>query len=159
MWDGSELNMDLSKILSNKSINMNIKGKTKDEVLSELVDMLYEQECIHDKELFISDVYEREKLGVTGIGQGIAIPHGKSDSVVKTGIVIGRSDHEIQWESLDGEPVHMVILFAVRNDDRETMHVKLLSKIARVLGNDDLTKSIMTSETKEEILSIFINNQ
>lgn len=150
--------MDLSKLLTTNSVVLDLKGTTKLEILEEMISILKTQEKIEDEGLFLKDVLEREEIGTTGIGNHISIPHGKSDTVNKTGIIIGRTDNDIEWESLDGEPVNLIILFAVRNDDRETVHVKLLSKVARVLGNDDLTEEILSARTQEKIVNIFIEN-
>lgn len=137
---------------------MDLQGTTKIEILNELIHELKKQEIIDDEKMFLEDVLEREEIGTTGIGNGISIPHGKSDAVLKTGIVIGKTDNAIEWEALDDKPVHLIILFAVRNDDRETMHVKLLSKVATVLGDDDLTDIIINADSREKIVNTFIEN-
>ena len=147
--------MDLMHVLTEENIVMQLKGVKKDEVLRELIRKLYDNGSITDEELFLKDVYEREKLGITGIGSGIAIPHGKSDAVKQTVIAIGKSKENLEWESLDDSPVNIVILFAVRDDDRETVHIKLLSKVASVLGDDEACLRIMEAKTKEELINVF----
>lgn len=150
--------MNLLKILNEKSIKLNLEATNKLDALKELIDILEEQNIIEDKNVFLEDVLLREEIGTTGIGDGIAIPHGKSDTVLKTGIVIGRTSTGIDWQALDDEPVFMVILFAVRNDDRETVHVKLLSKVATVLGREEITEEIINAKSEKEIIDLFINN-
>lgn len=150
--------MNLLKILNEKSIKLNLEATNKLNALKELIDILEEQNIIEDKNVFLEDVLLREEIGTTGIGDGIAIPHGKSDTVLKTGIVIGRTSTGIDWQALDDEPVFMVILFAVRNDDRETVHVKLLSKVATVLGREEITEEIINAKSEKEIIDLFINN-
>lgn len=147
--------MDLMHVLTKENIVMQLKGIKKDEVLRELIRKLYDNGSITDEELFLKDVYEREKLGITGIGSGVAIPHGKSNAVKQTVIAIGKSKENLEWESLDDSPVNIVILFAVRDDDRETVHIKLLSKVASVLGDDEACLRILEAKTKEELIKVF----
>lgn len=146
--------MDISKVLKESCIDLNLKALTKEDTLSELTDLLVKDGCISSKEEFLKDVYEREKAGCTGVGDYIAIPHGKSEAVIKTSIAIGRSNHEIQWGSLDGLPVKCIILFAVRNIDI-SKHVTLLSKVASALCEDDVMEKILITDSKAEIIRLF----
>lgn len=147
--------MDLRKIVKKEHIIMDLKANTKDQALRQMIAVIEQTGNIDDSEQFLNDVYYRESLGITGIGNGISIPHGKSDSVKHTALVIGKSSTPIEWETLDDEPVHLVILFAVRNDDRETVHVRLLSKVATILGNDDACQEVMNTNSIEEVIRIF----
>lgn len=151
--------MDLGKILKKENIIMDLGTTTKEETLKKLIALIKESGAIDNEDLFLQDVYEREAIGITGIGNGISIPHGKSDAVVHTALAIGKSSSPIQWETLDDEPVHLVILFAVRNDDRETVHVRLLSKVATVLGDDEACEAVMSAKSEDEIIKIFIDKQ
>ncbi|MFR7765480.1 MAG: PTS sugar transporter subunit IIA, partial [Anaerococcus obesiensis] len=105
---------------------------------------------------FVKDVLEREKLGVTGIGNFVAIPHGQSDYVNETTIAIGKLNKEIEWESLDNNGVRIVILFVVKNDKNfADEHLKLLSKVASNLANEDILKKLLNADSKEEIKNCF----
>ncbi|MBP2633171.1 MAG: putative IIA-like nitrogen-regulatory protein PtsN, partial [Firmicutes bacterium] len=112
--------MDLSTIIDEKRINLELDVANKEEALDALADMLIKSGVLSSKEGFIKDVYLREAEGQTGIGGGIAIPHGKSKSVLKTSLAIGRTKKPILWESLDDEPIQCIILFAVRDVDSTT---------------------------------------
>lgn len=93
---------------------------------------------------------------MTGIGNYVAIPHGKSDSVTNVGIAIGKLDHEIEWETLDGNGVKLIFLFAVSNDHEYARnHMLLLAEIARKLGNDEAIETLLKAETVEEIKAVF----
>lgn len=115
-----------------------------------------ESDKINDIDGFVSDVYKREEQGQTGIGNFVAIPHGKSKFVNKPSVVIGINEKEIPWESLDGKGVRVVVLFAVGNDDMAAKeHLKLLSIFARKLGNDDVIKNLINSENKDDVIEAF----
>ena len=147
--------MDITKVINEKTIDLNLKGKNKDEVLGELTDLLFNENIISSKEGFLKDVYLREAEGQTGLGNYIAIPHGKSDSVLKTSLAIGRTKESIEWETLDGKPVKCIILFAVRSMDKTTTHIKLLSQVGEALADDDITEKLLTKENPKEIMELF----
>jgi PTS system fructose-specific IIA component len=109
---------------------------------------------IADEDDFMADVFEREAEGMTGIGNSIAIPHGKSDSVIKTSLVVGKAATPIPWESLDEEPVRVIILFAVKNTDANTMHIKLLQKVAMLLADEDFIENMVNAQTKAEMMEL-----
>jgi len=119
-----------------------------------LADMLMKSGVLSSKEGFKDDVYAREAAGETGIGGGIAIPHGKSKSVLKTSLAIGRTKQPIAWESLDGEPVRCIILFAVKEADSTTVHVRLLGQLAGSLADEEVVETLLTSTEAKEIIAI-----
>lgn len=147
--------MDLAKVIKKETIKLEMEATTKDEALKELVELLYENNKVSDKEAFLKDVLYRESLGTTGIGNYIAIPHGKSKFVNKTSLALGRTKQNIEWETLDGLPVRFIILFAVTDEDKTSVHVRLLAKVASTLGDDDACAKLLESKTNEEILNIF----
>ncbi|MBX4265088.1 PTS sugar transporter subunit IIA [Clostridium estertheticum] len=147
--------MDLAKVIKKETIKLEMEATTKDEALRELVELLFENNKISDKEAFLEDVLYRESLGTTGIGNYIAIPHGKSKFVNKTSLALGRTKQDIEWETLDGLPVRFIILFAVTDEDKTSVHVRLLAKVASTLGDDDACAKLLVAKTNEEILNIF----
>lgn len=146
--------MGIEKVLDTACINLAISGHSKDEVIREMVAMLYEAGRLSDEETFIEDVYKREAEGETGIGEGVAIPHGRSSSVLRTSIAIGRADHEIEWESVDEKPVRFVIMFAVKEQEFSE-HIKYLSHVAQLLCEEEVLKVIFETDDKDEIVSVF----
>lgn len=149
--------MDVCKILNKNKIDLNLNVSTKLEAIDKLSGLLLNDGVICSKEKFIKDVYLREEEGETGIGGEIAIPHGKSDSVLKTSIAIGRNDRGIKWETLDDKPVKCIILFAVRKVDSNTVHIKLLSKVAGALADERIMHSLLTENNPEKIIQLFDN--
>lgn len=146
--------MNIEEVLSENLIVLDMKARNKEEAIRELAEILYKERKIFDKELFVKDVYLREAEGQTGLGNHIAIPHGKSDAVKVTSIVFGRTVNDLAWESPDDKPVHVVILFAVRNVDKTTVHLKLLSQVAMALADDETLEKLLTTQDKKEIIRL-----
>src|SRR5690625_3820606 len=133
-------------------------AKSKEEAIQELAELLLENEYITDIEGFLKDIYAREEVGQTGIGNYIAIPHGNSDSVKKIGVAIGIMQEEIAWETLDDKGVKGIILFAVGNDnDGAQTHLKLLSSFARKLGNDEVIEEMLQAKEAEAVRDALCN--
>ena len=146
--------MDTTKILNENLIQLNMKARTKDEAIQELTKCLYKEGNVSDPVAFTKDVYIRESEGKTGLGNHIAIPHGKSDAVQVTSIAFGRTENELVWETPDDEPVQVVILFAVRNADKTTLHLKLLSQVAMALADDDTLAKLLVTKDKREVIQL-----
>jgi fructose-specific phosphotransferase system IIA component len=147
--------MDLSKVIKSETIKLDMEATTKEQVIEELTELLFRANAISNKESFLADVYYRESIGTTGIGNGISIPHGKSKSVNKTAIAIGRTKTDIEWESLDEKPVRFIILFAVTEEDKNTTHIQLLAKVASNLGDDEVCAKLLIAKSPKEVLDIF----
>src|SRR4051812_22465531 len=150
--------LDISKVITEDLIDLNLQATTKLGVIEELTHLLYMNHCIDSEKEFIKDVLYRESEGETGLEKGIAIPHGKSDSVIKTSLAIGRTKQPVEWESLDGEPIEVIFLFAVKNSDSTTVHIKLLQKVATLLADDDILQGFQMVETKQEIMNLLSEN-
>ena len=110
--------MDISKVLKKERIVLNLKAQTKEDALRALTDVLYDTGALSDKEGFLSDVLAREAVSTTGIGNQIAIPHGKSSNVKETTVAIGRLQTETEWQSVDDKPVKLIVLLAVNENDK-----------------------------------------
>lgn len=144
----------IADVITEDLIQLEMKAATKKEAIYELTRLLMANGDIEDEEEFAADVFLRESEGMTGIGNSIAIPHGKSDSVIKTSLVVGKAATPIEWESLDEEPVRVIILFAVKNTDANTMHIKLLQKVAMLLADEDFIENMVNAQTKAEMLEL-----
>jgi len=144
--------MSFVNIFDKKVVDLNMKSTSKDEAIRHLSDLLMEAGYIDNVEDFVSDIYLREKEGITGIGEGIAIPHGKSDSVTKIGIAVGRCEDGIEWASLDGKPVRIIFLFAVSKDQYNMSHLKLLGELAGRLGRGKTIVNLNKVSTYDELI-------
>lgn len=150
--------MEVKDIVDLKTIKTDMNAKNKEEAIQELAELLLQNEYITDIEGFLKDIYAREEVGQTGIGNYIAIPHGNSDSVKKIGVAIGIMQEEIAWETLDDKGVKGIILFAVGNDnDGAQTHLKLLSSFARKLGNDEVIEEMLQAKEAEAVRDALCN--
>lgn len=152
--------MEFTDVLDKRQIVTQLDVNSKDEVFNRLADCFVETGIIDNKEQFIKDVYERKKIGVTGIGNYIAIPHGRSESVKKPGVAIALLDHEIEWESLDDTGAKVVILFAVGADDEgANEHLKLLAMFSKRLGNDAIIQRLFKANTVDDVMASFLEDE
>ena len=143
-------------ILNEEIMAVNLPGSTKEEAIDTLANLLKEKDYIKDVELFKKDIYHRESLGQTGIGNYIAIPHGQSESVLKNGIAIGKFNNEIPWETLDDKGVKIVCLFCVQAGNGEgNEHLKMLAALAGKLGNEEIVNNILKAQTTEDLMRAF----
>lgn len=147
--------MTVSDVLKSDRIALHLKSDTKESALKELTELLYKSGALTDKDAFLNDVLTRESISTTGIGNGIAIPHGKSANVLETTVAIGRCEKDLEWESVDDKPVNFIVLLAVNENDRTGVHVKLLSQMARKLASEETCRRLVDAKTAEEITSIF----
>ncbi|AQT85771.1 PTS system, fructose subfamily, IIA component [Paenibacillus larvae subsp. larvae] len=151
--------MDLREFIDTDLINLELGTKTKEDTIDALASLMVEKGYVHEKEDYVHEVLEREKRGLTGIGQSIAIPHGKSASVTRTCIAIGRTSNDLEWEAPDQRPVRIVLLFAVEEKHQNTTHLRLLAAIASALADEELCRGLLTATTKEKVISLFQDKQ
>ncbi|MCY2460353.1 PTS sugar transporter subunit IIA [Klebsiella pneumoniae] len=147
--------MDISTVLNVKNIKLNMTARTKEEVIEELTDLLIQDGAVTNKEDFIRDVWLREELGSTGFENHIAIPHGKSSGVSRTALAIGRTQHAIPWETMDGSDVRCVILFAVCLLDQNATHIRLLAQVSGSLADEDIIAKLLVESDPHKIIALF----
>ncbi|MDR2426696.1 MAG: PTS sugar transporter subunit IIA [Endomicrobium sp.] len=145
--------MKIMDFLSSDSINVELKATDKKSAIVELVEMLKATKKVKKTDEIIEVVLEREKLGSTGIGQGVAIPHGKTDVLQEQVGALGISHKGIEFNSLDGEPVHIIFLL-VGPVEVAGQHLKALSRISRLFKDKFLRQAIRDAKAKEEIIKI-----
>ncbi|BAN99132.1 FrvA [Pantoea dispersa EGD-AAK13] len=147
--------MDISRILTPRRVNLALSATSKEEAINELTDLLVSDGAISDRAAFIADVWLREAEGSTGFENHIAIPHGKSSAVKQTTLAIGRTQQDIPWETLDGSQVRCIILFAVRLEDQNTTHIRLLSQVASALADDEVIARLLAENDPGNIIRLF----
>ncbi|MDZ7622899.1 MAG: PTS sugar transporter subunit IIA [Ignavibacteriaceae bacterium] len=146
--------MKVHELLNIKYVLTEFKSEKKDDVINELVDLLKGDERIIDLEEVRKCVFEREEKMSTGVGKGFAIPHGKTNSVNDILAAFGKSEAPIEYNSLDGEPVHLIFLL-IGKENLVAKHIKLLSRISRLMNNEEFRKKLINADSKESILKIF----
>lgn len=147
--------MKISDVINLDASDLQMEAADKEEALARLCGLLEKSGAVTSAEAFKKDVYLREAEGHTGIGGGVAIPHGKSAAVAKTCIAIGRCKEPIPWESIDGNPVRVIILFAVNIEDKNNVFVKLMAQVARKLAHAETVEKLMHCADGEELSAIF----
>ncbi|MFQ5952183.1 MAG: PTS sugar transporter subunit IIA [Candidatus Omnitrophota bacterium] len=147
--------MKVVELLDPEAISVNIKSQDKDGVLSELVDLLVLSGGIKkaDKEEILSKLQDRELLGSTGIGKGIGIPHGKTESVKKMTAALAVSKKGVDFKSLDGEPAYILFLLLAPGETPGP-HLKALARISRLLDDKFVRDRLRFAKDKSEILKI-----
>jgi PTS system nitrogen regulatory IIA component len=144
--------MDLGDLIVPEAILPAMKANTKKQVLQELSEKAAEQTGLSEREIF-ETVLQRERLGSTGVGNGIAIPHGKLGSLTKLIGVFGRLSRPIEFDALDDQPVDLVFLL-LAPEGAGADHLKALSKIARLLRNPETVARLRASRDSATIYSL-----
>jgi len=139
--------------LNIKAIKLQMESSEKEDALKELVDVLVETQALDDKKSIVKSLIERENLGSTGIGQGIAIPHGKTDLVKELVAVLGISQKGVNFEALDGEPVYIFFLL-VAPKDTAGPHLKALAQISRLLRDTYFCELLKRCKTSDEVYEL-----
>ena len=147
--------MKISDFLSSKAVSADLKSTTKADIIAELVDLLIRAGSIEKKhrKKVLEILMAREALGSTAIGQGIAIPHGKYDSIKKLVGCLGVSKRGINFDSLDGEPAYIFFLL-VAPVDSAGPHLKALARISRLLKDKYIRETLKTAKDDKSILTI-----
>ena len=145
--------MKLSQIIEQDDIIPELQAEDKTGVLEELAEVICKHEPLLKKEKLVRVLMDREKLGTTGIGDGIAIPHGKID-ILKTPLLsFGRSKKGIDYDAIDNKPVHLFFLL-VAPENSSGLHLHILARIAKLLKNNKFKKKLIEASTKEEMYKI-----
>ena len=150
--------MKISEILDKGAVSLELKASTKDDALKELVKILGTSEAITDQKSIVKALVERENLGSTGIGQGIAIPHAKTDKVKRLVAVLGISKSGVNFDALDGESVHIFFLL-VAPKDTAGPHLKALAQISRLLRDSYFCELIRKCNSSEDVYTLIKNEE
>ena len=147
--------MQLPEIIKENNIIPELKAKDKKGVLEELAAVISRHEPSIDKGALVKVLVERERLGSTGIGDGVAIPHGKMNGVSHPIISFGRSRQGLDFDSMDGQPAHLFFLL-IAPEDSSSVHLQVLAKIAKILKNRDFRKKLMEPGTQKELYQTIV---
>ncbi len=146
--------MKITDILNEKVIVTKLPGTSKTEILNKMIDLAATNDRVLDKEKMRSAILEREKIMSTGVGSGFAIPHGKTDAVQDIVAAFAITEQPIDYQSLDDQPVRIVFLL-VGKDNSVGPHIKLLSRISRLMNKEEFRKKLIDAESSSEVLQIF----
>ena len=145
--------MRITDLLDRRSISLTGTPKTKSEALDQIIDLMVKSGKINDREAYRAQVYEREEESTTGIGEGIAIPHGKCDAVSKPGLAAMVIKDGVEFNSLDGQPVTLMFLIAAPNT-KDNVHLDVLSKLSVLLMDENFADNLRNANSVDEFLEI-----
>lgn len=145
--------MRITDLLDKRSICLTGSPKNKSEALDQIVDLMVESGKISDREAYRAQVYAREEESTTGIGEGIAIPHGKCDAVIKPGLAAMVIKDGVEFDALDGAPVTLMFLIAAPNT-KDNVHLDVLSKLSVLMMDENFADTLRNAKDAEEFLEI-----
>ena len=145
--------MKITDLLTKESIDLNVKASNKKDVIEKAVDLMEHNGNIKDKAEYLKLVMKREEEGTTGVGEEIAIPHGKGEVIAKPGLAAMVIPDGVDFESLDGKPIKLLFLIAAP-DNKENVHLEVLSRLSTLLMDEKFRKELINAKTKEEFLEI-----
>ncbi|HEX9828730.1 MAG TPA: PTS sugar transporter subunit IIA [Bacteroidota bacterium] len=146
--------MKITDILNEQVVRVNLPGTNKAEIIDAMITLAAAQEKVLDKQKMRDAILEREKIMSTGVGSGFAIPHGKTDAVSDIIGAFAVTAQPIDYQSLDEQPVRIVFLLVGR-DNMVGPHIKLLSRISRLMNKEEFRNRLIGAKTSQEILEIF----
>ncbi|HIE44357.1 MAG TPA: PTS sugar transporter subunit IIA [Candidatus Omnitrophica bacterium] len=152
--------MIITEHLNPAAITTDLKAKTKEEALKELTELLIDAGEVEseEKDNIMRILLEREKVGTTGVGYGVAIPHGRCDAVKDVALAIGCSKKGVDFDSLDGKPVHLLFLL-VACTTHGTLYLKILARISRFIKDRQFRDLLTQAESSEKVYEIVKNKE
>jgi len=142
--------MRLSEVLTPQAVIAEFQGRSKREVLRELVEVLPV-----NSEQALRALWERERLGSTAIGQGVAIPHARLQGLNRPLASFGRSQQGVDFESMDGQPVHLIFCL-LAPEDAPVAHLRVLARMARLLGDESLRRQLREASGEQELYRMLV---
>ena len=144
--------MKITDLLKKESIELNGASVSKKDIIDQMVSLMEKGGNLNDVEEYREAVYAREEEGTTGIGEGIAIPHGKTAAVSAPGLAAMVVPEGVDYDSLDGEPVHLLFLIAAPNTE-DNVHLEVLSRLSMLLMDEEFRNRLRNAESVEEFLA------
>ncbi len=145
--------MNLSDILTEKCICLDLKAQTKANVIREMAELAGKSGRVEDQEKLLEKLMARERIQTTGIGHGMAIPHATADGVKELVLALGISKKGVDFESLDNKPVHLIFVLA-GEPKLQTSFLSILSKISRFFRKESFRREVLTADSAEQIMKL-----
>ena len=146
--------MKIKDILSPESMIMELKATNKEDAIKEMADLEVATDIVNDEDAFIKSIWDRENESTTGIGGGIAMPHARNKSINKARVLFAKSKEGIDYNSLDGQPVHLFFMITAPAGADNT-HLQALAKLSGLLIDPDLVEKLKATKTPEEVIDLF----
>ncbi|NOX96607.1 MAG: PTS sugar transporter subunit IIA [Nitrospirae bacterium] len=145
--------MKLSNLMREDLICLNLRVEKKRDGINEIVDLLARTRGITDRDKFLRAIMEREKLASTGVGEGVAIPHARTEAAKEMVIAFARSEKGVDFDSLDKEPVYLIFMIAAPEKPVEP-YLKALARISRLLGKKPFKESLRKAKSPQEVIEV-----
>ena len=145
--------MRITDLLDKRSISLDAAPKSKNEALDQIVELMVKSGKIEDKEAYRAQVYAREEESTTGVGEGIAIPHGRCDAVRRPGLAAMVIKDGVDFDALDGKPVTLMFLIAAPNT-KDNVHLDVLSKLSVLMMDEEFAQNLRNAKTVDEFMEI-----
>lgn len=146
--------MNIHDLLTEETIFLPLESGSKEDVIRRMVEGLQKTGAVTDAENYVQAVLTREQSSSTGIGFGVAIPHGKSSGVARAGLAFARMAEPTEWESLDDQPVSIVFLIAVPAENVGNEHLQILVALSRKLIHEEFRNSLLQAKTPAEVTEV-----
>ncbi len=150
--------MKLSEILTNDLVIIPLKNHEKDNIIKEMVDHLFNKKKIGSRDKILRAILDREKVMSTGVGDHVAIPHGKAEGVKDIVASLGITDSDVDFHSIDNKPVRLIFLL-VGPPDKTGPHLKALSRISRLMHREEFRNKLLKSTTAAEVMNIIASEE
>jgi len=146
--------VEILNIIKEETVFLELDASSRGECLQVMINGMEKAGFVSDKAVYLAAVNEREQKGSTGIGFGVAIPHGKSSGVAATGLAFARLANPVEWNSLDGKPVQIIFLIGVPDKDAGNEHMKILIALSRKLIHEDFRKKLLAVNSSAELYAV-----
>ena len=146
--------MKIKDILAPESMIMALKATNKEDAVKEMADLEVKTGIVNDEDEFIKSIWARENESTTGIGEGIAMPHARNKTINKARVLFAKSEKGIDYNSLDGQPVHLFFMITAP-DGADNTHLEALAKLSGLLIDPDLVNALKKAQTPEEVIQLF----
>jgi len=145
---------DLIHLFNENLFIANLNASNKEEVMGELLDLFIKEKIVRNKPIVMEMLHQREKLGSTGIGKGVAIPHGRTTAAMEVVIAFGKTNKGIDFDAIDGKPVTLFFMIIAPPNDEENKYLPALGSLVTILKVNKNRKKLMQINTYSELLSI-----
>ena len=149
--------MQINDLIRSEWIRLDMEGESREQVIRDLAGILDRSGILSDMEQYLADVFDREKMGSTAIGFGVAIPHGKSAGVKEPAVAFARLSRPIRWESEKDEQARLVFLIAVPKEKEGNEHLQILAALSRKLIDESFRLRLMELSSPEEVIQALQN--
>lgn len=150
--------MELTDFITPQLVKLELTSTSKVDAIKELISLLDKAGHVTDADAFLKSVLEREKVGSTGIGKGIAIPHSRTSTVREVVVAVGRSSTGIEFEALDNKPVNLIFLIAAPIESGG-LYLKALARLSRLLRYQEFRSELMEAKTIDEVIKIISSEE